>query len=302
MQPSIKQHRLHFGPNRKRAIEGYLVILPWMAVFAVFTAGPLIAGLSLAFTKYDILSPPRWVGLANFWRLVGDDLVIETIKNTFVITIFSVVPRLLIALGLAILVNQRLRFVGAFRTIFYTPTIVPAFASAILWMLLMAKDAGTLNYFLGVVGLAKQGWLTDPSVSKGSIAIMTLFYFGPQMLIFLAALQAVPRELIEAATVDGASTFGCFWNVTVPMISPAIFFNLVVLLVETIQIFTPPFIATQGGPMNSTYTIVMYIYDQAFSNLRFGYSSVLSIMLLCVILCVTWLQFRFSKCVYYETG
>jgi len=288
--------------DRKRAKDGYLLILPWLVGFVVFTAGPIIVGLSLAFTKYDILSPPRWAGLANFRRLVGDALVVETIFNSFVITVFSVVPRLLIALGLAILVNQKLRFVGVFRTIFYTPTIVPAFASAILWMLLMQKDAGVINYYFGIVGLSKPGWLTDPGVSKVSMAIMTLFYFGPQMLIFLAALQAVPQELFEAATVDGAGPIRCFWSVTVPLISPAIFFNMVVLIVETLQIFTPPFITTQGSPMNSTYTIVMYIYDQAFSNLRFGYSAALSILLMCLIMFVTWLQFRLSRWVYYEAN
>lgn len=183
--------------DRKRAKDGYLLILPWLVGFVVFTAGPIIVGLSLAFTKYDILSPPRWAGLANFRRLVGDALVVETIFNSFVITVFSVVPRLLIALGLAILVNQKLRFVGVFRTIFYTPTIVPAFASAILWMLLMQKDAGVINYYFGIVGLSKPGWLTDPGVSKVSMAIMTLFYFGPQMLIFLGCFTSSPPRTVR---------------------------------------------------------------------------------------------------------
>lgn len=283
-------------------VEGYLMILPWVIGFLLFTAGPMLAGLGLVFTHYDILSPPKWAGLANVQRLLRDDLVLTVTLNTFALTVLSVAPRLVIALLLALLLDQKLRGIGIFRTIFYTPTIVPAFASVVLWVLLLQKEAGALNYALRGLGLPGPGWLTDPLTAKFAIALMTLFYFGPQMLVFLAALQGVPRQLYESAMVDGAGPFTRFWRITLPLITPAIFFNMVVLIVETLQIFTPPFLSTMGGPMNSTTTSVMYIYEQGFGSLRMGYASALSGLLFLLILLFTALQFRLSGWVHYESN
>ncbi|RLT34336.1 MAG: sugar ABC transporter permease [Chloroflexi bacterium] len=283
-------------------IEGYLMILPWLIGFPLFTAGPMLTGLGLVFAHYDILSPPRWAGLANLQRLLRDDLVMVATLNTFVLTILSVLPRLVIALLLALLLNQKLRGIGLFRTIYYTPTIVPAFASVVLWILLLQKDAGAVNYGLRSIGLPALGWLTDPVTAKFAIALMTIFYFGPQMLVFLAALQGVPLQLYESAMVDGAGSLTRFWTITLPLITPAIFFNMVVLIVETLQIFTPPFLSTMGGPMNSTTTSVMYIYEQGFGSLRMGYASALSWLLFLLILLFTTLQFRLSGWVHYESN
>lgn len=282
--------------------EGYLLILPWVIGFVIFTAVPMLAALGLVFTRYDVLSPPRWAGLANLHRLLGDELVIVVAINTFALAVLSAIPRLVFALLLAVLLDQKLRGIGFFRVLYYSPTVVPAFASVLLWVLLLQKDAGAVNYGLRTIGLRGLGWLTDPETAKFSIALMTIFYFGPQMMIFLAALQGVPSQLYESAMVDGAGPLSRFWKITLPLITPAIFFNMVVLVIESLQMFTPPYLSTMGGPMYSTTTAVMYIYEQAFASLRMGYASTLSCLLFLVILLFTFLQFRLSGWVHYESN
>lgn len=285
----------------RRHLEGYLVIAPWLVGFVALALFPMLASLALAFTKYDIFSPPTWTGLSNFGRLLNDRLFFTVSYNTIYYTGVSVVPRLAISLALALLLNQKLVGIGLFRTAYYLPSVIQAVANVMIWVWIMQPEVGLANYVLRSVGLPGSPWLTDPRTSKISLAIMTFWYFGPQMLVFLAALQSVPTEMHEAAKVDGAGVLRRFWNITVPMITPSIFFNLVVCVIDSLQTFTSPVIATDGGPANSTRTIVMYIYEQAFSNQRMGYASLLAWVLFSAIMVMTAVQFRFSGWVYYES-
>lgn len=285
----------------RRNLEGYLIISPWLIGFLVFTLGPMVASLVLTFTKYDLISPPQWAGLGNFSRLFRDRLIPIVGYNTAYYVVASVVPRLVLALLMALLLDQKVRGIGFFRAAYYMPSIVPAVANVVIWMWLMQPELGLLNSILRHLGLPGSPWLYHPSTSKLSLALMSLWYFGSQMLVFLAALQGVPTELYEAARVDGAGSLARFFRITVPLITPAIFFNLVVSVIDALQVFTLPFIATGGGPANSTRMAVMYVYEQAFSNQRMGYASLVAWLLFLVVIVFTLIQFRYSRWVYYET-
>lgn len=296
--PSGLRRRNHV----KQYLEAYLMIAPWILGFVAFTVVPMLMTFGLTVTQYDVLSPPTFSGLENLRRLIGDDIFRTALVNTFALAVMTVIPRLVLALSVAILLNQRLRGTRFFRTLFYLPAVVPAFSSVYMWVILMQPGSGALNVFLGWLGLPGLPWLTDTATAKPSIALMLLSNFGPQMLIFLAALQGVPNELLEAAQIDGAGAVRRFFSVTLPMITPALFFSAVVLTIDMLQIFTYPFLATQGGPVNSTVTNVQYIYQQSFQYLRFGYAGLLSSVLFVIIMLLTALQFRLSSWVYYEAN
>jgi len=288
--------------HMKQYLEGYLLISPWVIGFIAFTIVPMVMTFGLTFAEYDILTSPTFAGLDNFRRLMKDDVFRTAIVNTFIMSALSVIPRISLALILAILLNQGLKATGLFRTLFYLPTVIPAFSSVYMWVILMQPGSGPLNMIFHSLGLPTLPWLTDPATAKPSLALMMSYYFGPQMLIFLAALQGVPNELLEAAHIDGAGTVRRFASVTLPLITPALFFNAVVLVIETLQMFTYPFLATMGGPVNSTVSNVMYIYQQGFQNLRMGYAGLLSTILFFMIMILTAVQFRLSGWVYYETN
>jgi multiple sugar transport system permease protein len=281
-------------------LEGYLFIAPWLIGFVLFTLGPMIASALISFTNFDILTPARWAGLANYVRLINDRLFLNTVYNTLFYTILAVPTQLVIALGLALLLNMRLRGVGVFRTLFYLPTVVPAVAGVLLWVMLLNPDFGLFNRLLWAIGLPGLPWLTDTTTAKPALVMIGLWYVGSQMLVFLAALQGVPPELYDAAHIDGANAVARFRHVTLPMITPALFFNLVVGIINASQTFTLAFIGTGGGPANSTKFLVLYIYEQGFQSMRMGYASALAWSLLLFIMVLTLLQFRLSRWVYYE--
>jgi multiple sugar transport system permease protein len=256
--------------------------------------------LVLSFTNYDLLSEARWIGLRNYERLVEDDVVRITLVNTAVYTAMLVPTQIAVALGLALLLNLPLRGIGLFRTFYYLPSVVPALASALVWLLVLNPEFGMVNGFLRALGIPGFSWLTHPDSSKPTLALMSLWYVGSQMLVFLAALQGVQQELYDSASIDGAGSVQRFFNVTLPMITPALFFNLVTGIIHATQVFTLAFVAAGGGPANSTRFIVMYIYEQAFQSLRMGYASAVAWLLCFVILVLTLLQFRASGWVYYE--
>jgi multiple sugar transport system permease protein len=283
-----------------RHIEGYLIISPWLIGFLLFIAGPMLASLVLSFTTFDVLSDPRWVGLQNYQRLTTDDVVQVTLANTAIFTLMVVPAQIVVSLGLALLLNLPLRGIGLFRTFYYLPSVVPAIASALVWILVLNPDFGLVNGFLRSIHLPGPPWLTDPDSAKPTLAMMSLWYVGAQMLVFLAALQGVRQELYDSASIDGANVFQRFFNVTLPMITPALFFNLVTGVIHATQVFTLAFVATAGGPSNSTRFVVMYIYEQAFQSLRMGYASALAWLLCFIILVLTLMQFRASRWVYYE--
>jgi len=294
--PSVGERRksvLH----RREAWEGRLCILPWLVGFVVFTAGPMLASAYFAFTKFDALSAPEWIGLGNFVDMVTkDDLFWVSLYNTAYYTSLSIPLYLLIALCAAMALN-----VSIFRTVFYLPSITPSVASAILWLMIFQPDYGLLNTFLTWIHLPTRQWLFDPQVAKLVFVIMGIWGIGNFMVIFLAGLQSIPEHLYEAAAIDGAGWWARLRHVTLPMLSPIIFFNLVIGIIGSFQVFTAAYIITDGGPVNSTLFYVLYLWNNAFQFFEMGYASALAWVLFVVVLIFTFIQFKLAnRWVYYE--
>ena len=295
------QSRLGTRTQLRRDLLGYMFIAPWLFGFIVFTAGPMVGLVYLAFTRYPILSAPTFNGLDNFERMVGDRFFFISLWNTGYFTFLGVPAQVIWALMLALLLNMRVYGVNVFRTLYYLPTIIPGVASVFLWMYIFNPDYGLANYILSLVGIPGQAWLWDPELSKPSLIIMELWRVGTMMVVFLAGLQGVPQTLYDAAAIDGAGRLAQFRHVTLPMITPLIFFNLVVGIISSFQIFTAAYIATQGGPVHTTLFYVLFLYRHAFENLRMGYASLLAWVLFFIILVFTMVQFRMARLwVFYE--
>lgn len=288
----------------REARDGYLFVAPWLLGFALFTAGPMLASAVLALMRYNLFSPPVWVGLANIKKLVSDDIVWLSLWNTAYYTFLSVPLRLIASLVLALLCVQKIRFTAWFRTFFYLPSVTPAVAMAIVWFWILNPDVGLANTVLRAIGLPPSKWIWDPKTSKSTFVLMQMWTAGGNtMVIFLAGLQNIPQSLYEAAQIDGASGWAQFKNVTVPMLSPVILFNLVMGIIGSFQVFTGAFLMTAGGPANSTLFSVLYMYRLAFEQFEMGYASAFAWLLFLVILVFTLLQLRMSESwVYYEGG
>lgn len=288
---------------RQEAIDGYICILPWVLGFVLFTAGPMLASAVLAFTEYDISFAPKFIALQNFAEMPRDELFWKSLGNTAFYTFLFVPLHLIVALCVALALNQRLRGIGIFRTLFYIPSITPTVASTFLWMWVFNPDYGLANALLGLFGIPPSKWLFDEAMAKPSLIIMALWAFGTAMLIFLADLQHVPETLYEAASIDGATAWRKFWHITVPMITPVIFFNLVVGIINSFQIFTVAYVATNGtgSPNNATMFYVLYLYNQGFQFLHMGYASAMAWVLFAIILVFTLIQLGLARrWVYYE--
>jgi len=284
-------------------ITGYLFLAPWIIGFFVFTVGPMIASLVLSFAKYSGFGPFSWVGFENYKRIFSDDLFYTSLYNTAYYAFLGVPAQLLVALILASLLNMKVPGVNAFRTAFYVPTVTPTVANIFLWVWILNYDFGLINQILRVVGLPPVNWLWDTKIVKPALILMSLWRVGTQMVIFLAALQGVPEELLEAASIDGANAFRRFLRITIPLISPVVFLNLVIGVIGAFQTFTVAFIATLGGPVNASRFYVLYLYEQAFENFRLGFASGQAWILFLIILALTGVQFRLSqRWVYYESG
>jgi multiple sugar transport system permease protein len=286
----------------RRYAEGYFFIGPWLIGLVLFTAGPMIASLVIALTQWDILTPAKFVGFGNFQQMLGEDLFWKSLYNTAYYTFIAVPLHVIWAFILALCLNMRLRGVNIFRTAYYLPALTPAVANAVLWMWVFNPEYGLLNALIDALGLPiHPGWLFDPVLSKPSFIIMSMWGVGGAMVIFLAGLQDVPEPLYEAAAIDGAGFWARFWNVTVPMVSPVIFFNLIMQTISSWQIFTSAFIMTNGQPLNSTLFYVLYLYREAFQYLHMGFASALAWVLFAIVLVFTLVQFKVSdRWVYYE--
>jgi ABC-type sugar transport system permease subunit len=292
---------------RRDAVDGYLFVLPWILGFLLFTAGPMLASLGLVFVDWDLLTPPMWAGTDNLERLWSDRLVGLSLYNTAYYTFLSVPLRLIVALAGALLLNASVRGLPFFRTAFYLPAVLPLVGSAILWLWLMNPQIGLFNMGLSALGLPRLQWLWDPALSKPSLILISLWTTGNVMVIFLAGLQSVPQGLYEAAEIDGAGWWGKFWNVTVPMISPTILFNLVIGIIFAFQVFGIVYLMTgtggqqAGGPNNTTLMTVVYLYRLAFEQFKMGYGSSVAWVLFGVIMVFTLIQLKLSDAwVYYE--
>jgi multiple sugar transport system permease protein len=263
----------------------------------------MIASLFISFTRWDLLSPATFIGLQNYEKMFSrDPLFWQSLKVTAIYTAVYVPIELAGGLALALLVNQRLRFVGVFRTIYYLPSVLPGVAFVVLWMWILHPDAGLINTLLSYVGVEGPRWLADPRWALTSLLMMSLWGLGRTMVIFLAGLQGIPQHLYEAAAIDGAHAWQSFWKITLPMLTPTIFFNLVLSIISTFQTFTSAFVATDGGPLDSTLFYVLYLFRQAFQYFNMGYASALAWQLFIIVVGFTIAQFVMSdRWVYYES-
>lgn len=283
--------------------EGYTFISPWLLGFLIFTVGPMLASLYFAFTDYRAVTAPTFTGLANFERMLHDRYFLISLGNTAFYTFLGVPAFQLSALFMALALNAKIHGTAVYRTIYYLPSVMPAVANAILWVWIFNPEFGFANVVLEWLGLPGLSWLADPKLAKPCFIIMGMWATGATMLIYLAGLQGVPESLYEAAEMDGAGTVRKFLYVTVPMITPTIFFNLVIGFIGSFQVFTTAYVATGGGPVNATLFYVLYLYQMAFQSFWMGYASALAWVLFVIVLIFTIIQVELSnRWVYYESA
>ena len=301
--PDATRNRMGSLRRRFSAAEGYLFASPWIVGFVLLTLGPMMASIWISFHRWNILTPPAAVGLANYHRaLFEDPLFWKSLRNTAYYGFVSVPLGMCWALLVAVLLNQRVRALAAFRTIFYLPSVVAGVATALVWTLLLNPDIGAVNLLLHKIGVRNPpGWLLDEKWAMPGLILMSMWGLGNMMIIYLAGLQSVPEELHEAAEIDGAGPLKRFRHVTLPMLTPTIFFNLVMSVIGSFQVFMQSYVMTNGGPNDATLTYVLHLYRNAFEQFKMGYASALAWILFAIILAMTLLIVRSSGWwVYYE--
>jgi multiple sugar transport system permease protein len=289
---------------RREEIAFFLFASPWLIGFFAWTIGPMVASLVLSLTHYDIITSPQFTGLDNYVKMfTGDNLVPQALKVTVLYALGAVPLQLVTALALALLMNQQIRGITIFRTIYYTPAVIAGVPVALLWTWIFNPDFGIINNLLGDVGIQGPKWLFDETWVIPAFVIMSLWSIGAAMIIYLAGLQGIPQHLYEAAEIDCAGPWTKFANVTIPMISPIIFFNAVMGIIVSFQIFTPAYVMTRGGPDNASLFMGLYLYNNAFEYFQMGYASALAWLVFVVIMGLTLVVIRSSPYwVYYESG
>lgn len=287
--------------QQREEVEAFLFLTPWILGFLIFLVGPLLASVYLSLTEYNILRPVQFIGLENFEQLfLRDDLFWQSLRVTAIYT-FASVP-LIVALGyaVALLLNQDVWGLSMWRTIFYMPAVVSGVAVAVMWLWVFHPDMGIVNNGLRLIGIAGPRWFGSPDWALATLILTSLWGIGGGMVIYLAGLQGVPTHLYEAAELDGAGAWHRFLHVTLPMTTPVIFFNLLMGIIASWQVFTSAFVITDGGPANSTLFLVLYLYRQGWSYFKMGYASAIAWVLFFIILIFTLVVFRSSGWVYYE--
>ncbi|MEH7235326.1 carbohydrate ABC transporter permease [Bacillus sp. JJ1562] len=291
--------------QRKALLVGLLFASPWIIGFIIFQLYPIIMSFYYSLTNYNLFTAPEWAGLENYKELFKDDKFYLSLYNTVYITVFGLVPQLVFSLVMALILNMNVKGQSLYRTIYFLPTLVPVVASSLLWMWLFNSQYGLINEFLGAIGLFEPNWLLDPAWTKGAIIIMGFWATGTNTIMYLAALQDVPKTFYEAAEIDGANIWQKFWHITFPAISPITLFLLIIGLIGSFQTFTQAHVlGTQsqsvGGPENSMLFYAVYLYQTAFSFLKMGYASAMAWILFVIVLILTILVFKSSaKWVYY---
>jgi multiple sugar transport system permease protein len=293
--------------RRGELLPGLLFISPWIIGFCWFQLYPILASIRYSFTDYNMMQPPLWRGLDNYVRLfTQDELFRKALTNTAVYSIVSVPLDLIVAFFFALLLNLRIPGRAVFRAVFYFPAIIPSVATAILWSMLLNTKGGLVNIALQAVGLDAIPWLTSPTWTMPSLIMLSVWGIGPIVVIFLAGLQDVPRELYEAARLDGAGPFRLVRDVTVPMLSPVILFNLIIGTIAALQVFAQPFVifgsgGQPGGPLNSVLVYSVQLYTVAFQQFRMGYAAAMAWILFAIIFTLSLVALRFSnRYVHYE--
>jgi multiple sugar transport system permease protein len=289
------------GMARREAITFYICISPWLIGFLVFIAYPILRSLYLSFTHYQIGGQPIFTGLNNFSRLTQDTNFWQSLKVTVLYVLGSVPGSTIIAIGVAMLLAQKIRFVSVWRTIYFLPSVVSAVAVAVLWGYVFNPEYGLLNTLLAYVGIKGPGWISSEAWALPSMIFMSWWTIGGQVVIYLAGLKNIPKELYEVAAIDGAGSWARFWNITIPMLSPTILFNVVLGFIGAFQVFEGPFVLTEGGPNKATLTYMLNLYKEAFQLGSLGFASTLAWVLFLIIMLLTALIIRSSALwVYYE--
>jgi len=289
--------------SQREAAWAYFFISPWILGFIFFTVGPMLASLYYSFTRYNIISSPQWTGLANYRDIVKDPLFWKSLQVTVYYASLALPLGLLFGFFLAILLNQKIPGVNVWRTVYFLPSVIAGVAVVLLWIRIFNPKIGILNPSLAKFGIQGPGWLSDPQWAMPALVIMSLWGVGGGMIIYLAGLQGVPTALYDAAKVDGASLWQRFWYVTLPMMTPVIFYNLVMGLIGAFQYFTTVYVATggSGSPARATLFYNLYLYQNAFKYFEMGYASTMAWILFVIVLVLTMLVFRSSQVwVYYE--
>jgi multiple sugar transport system permease protein len=286
----------------RKALVAYAFIAPWIIGFIIFTGGPIIASFGLSFFKWNIITTPRYIGLDNYIKMFAEDEWFRISVGVTAKYLLLYVPlSQVLALLLAVLLNQKVRLLGFWRTTFYLPAVVSGVAGSVLWRWMYHNELGIINNALLAVGLEGRAWLFDVDTALWALVVKSLWNVGVPMVIYLAALQGMPQNLYEAAEIDGAGEWSKFRNITLPLLSPAIFFNVVIGIILGIQTFAEPYIMTKGGPDNSTLFLGLYLFQAAFGFLYMGYASAMAWMMFLVIFLLTVFQFKLaSKWVYYD--
>jgi multiple sugar transport system permease protein len=288
-------------PAGRRTVMGYIFIAPFILGFLFWFLTPALTSLWLVVHEWNMIAPPEFVGLDNFRDLFTDKLFWQALKVTTAYTAIAVPLGMVLAFALALLMNTKVRGITVFRTIYYLPSIVPAVSNAILWAWILNSDFGLLNAFLHIFGVPRVLWLQEPEWALPALTLMSLWSLGGGMVIYLAGLQGIPNEFYEAAEIDGANAWAKLWRVTIPLMSPVIFFNLVMSLIGTFQIFTAGYLITNGGPQNATLFYVLYLWRNAFMYLKMGYAAALAWVLSLIIMGLTVFVFKgLGGRVYYE--
>lgn len=291
-------------PAKREAIEGYIFIAPWVVGFIVFLVGPLLASVYFSFTDYQLVLAPKWLGLDNYLKLFRDKLFYTSLRVTAIYTLFSVPVGIVLSLVVAMLLNQKVKLLGIYRTLYYMPSLVPAVASAMLWVWLLNPEFGLINTLLQqLFGIEGPPWLGNTKWALPSIIIMSLWSsVGGPMLIYLAGLQGIPTEYYEAAKIDGAGPWQSFRYITIPQMTPVIFYNLVSGIIASFQVFSAGYLMTGGGPGHSTLFYVLYLYNNAFRWFKMGYASALAWVLFLIIMLLTVAMIRSSSAWVYYSG
>ncbi|WP_213655740.1 carbohydrate ABC transporter permease [Paenibacillus vini] len=284
-------------------LAGYLFISPWLIGFLTLTAYPLFLSLYYSFTDYTLMKPMEWIGTRNYERIfTSDPKFVDSVKVTFTYVLASVPLKLIAALLVAMVLNKAIKGIGVYRTAIYFPSLIGgSIGVSLLWRNIFGVD-GIFNKIIGVFGFEGKGWITSPDTALGTLILLTVWQFGSTMVIFLAGLKQIPNDLYEASAVDGANKVTQFFKITMPMLSPILYFNLIMGVIGAFQMFTSAFVITNGGPMNATYVYALYLYERAFSRYELGYASALAWIMLVMIVLATILIFYTSKYwVFYET-
>lgn len=288
------------GRKKRESLEGYLFILPWLIGLVLLYIGPMLLSLYMSLTEWDLFSPPRFIGLGNFQKMAGDQYFWKSLVNTAIYVGGRVPLVLILALFIALLLNQNIPMRNYLRTAYYLPVVTPQVAMFLLWTWMFQPDAGIINEALALVGIDGPNWLGSTAWAKPALILVSAWGIGSIMVIFLAGLQGVPQHLYEAADLDGANVWQKLRHVTLPLLTPVIFFNLIMGIIQSFQVFAKAFVMTAGGPANATLMYVLYLYNQAFLWFRMGYGAALAWVLFAILFGFTYIMFRRSQWVYYE--